>query len=148
MSVPGRDQRAVYPLAVTLAMGAVVVLSLWACLGFYRSTGARAKLIKDPYRIAVQRDRFREVADWVPAGAVVGYLSDMPISDARGSAQFYSARYVLAPRLLVEMRDAGKSEWVVGNFTLSSGYTALAHEHRLTLVKDFGRGVALFRRIR
>jgi len=131
-----------------LALSAVVLLSLWACLGFYRSTSARSKLIKDPYRIAVQLDRFREAAEWVPAGAVVGYLSDMPIADARGSAQFYGARYALAPRLLVEMRDAGKSEWIVGNFMRSSGYQALANTRRLTLVKDFGGGVALFRRVR
>lgn len=90
--------------------------------------------------------RFTGVKERVPPHTTLGYLSDgTPAQidgDATASAAMVLARYALAPRQV--LNDPGQ-EWVVGSFDRPE----TARQVRppgLTLVADYGNGVALFRR--
>jgi hypothetical protein len=77
---------------------------------------------------------------------VAGYLSDIPFHDVRGSTAFFGAQYALAPRILVPFPGRHRAGWVVGNFSQPLDYPTLAREHGLSIVKDLGRGLVVFRR--
>jgi hypothetical protein len=70
-------------------------------------------------------------------------VADIHDGSTAALAMFNSARYALAPRLLVEGTDR---DWVLGNFAKPADYAALARERGLTVVQDFGNGVVLFGR--
>lgn len=146
MSSPAANPKVVYPLGVLLTLGSVVVLALWGCLDFYSSSTLMSRAGRDPHRIGFLEERLREAAVLLPRNAVVGYLSDMSADEAQGSAVFLGSQYVLAPRLLVEVSATNQPDWVLGNFYRPADYEALAKDHQLVLVKDFGAGVAVFRR--
>jgi hypothetical protein len=146
MSLSAQDRKAIYPLPVLLVVGAVGFMSLWGCLDFYRSVKLRNSMNNDPYDVAVQLERFRGPDSLLPRTALVGYISDVPFDEARGSAAFFGAQYALAPRILVELSEEQKPEWVLGNFSKLTDYEALASLDQLAVVKDFGRGLIVFRR--
>jgi hypothetical protein len=146
MSSSAQKRKTIYPLPVLLAVGAVAFMSLWGCLDFYQSVKLYNSTNNDPYRVAAQLDRFRGPSSLVPQTAVVGYISDVPFDEVRGSAAFFGAQYALAPRLLVELSEEQKPEWILGNFSKPTDYKALAQVHQLALVKDFGSGLVVFRK--
>ncbi len=128
------------------ALAAVVALSLWASLGFYRSARVFAEANMDRHGIETQQARFRDVLPLLPESAVVGYLSDVPFGEIRGSTAFYGAQYALAPRILAPVAGKHRADWVLGNFAKPADYVSIAQRHGLVVVKDFGRGVVVFRR--
>ena len=139
-----------YPPRVKAALFAAVLLALWGAIENFQVETAMVK--SDPYKAADQADRLAGVVQMLPRTAIVGYVSeapdDSPSGTAAGSdstmalAMFNTARYALAPRLVVQDTDR---EWVLGNFAKPPDYQAIARAHRLQLVRDFGNGVALFR---
>ena len=143
MASPGGQRE--YPLRVMAACGVVALLALAASLDAYRSTYAYNRAYADPYRVNVQPRRFREVYSLVPAGTVMGYLSDLSDGSARGGA-YLAAQHALAPRLLVDEPDVSRREWVLGNYSQPQDYGKVGREHGLRLVQDLGNGAALFRR--
>jgi len=123
------------------ALIAAAVLAVWGAIeGFQIESESNAG---DPYLVNVQPARLAGVMEAVPRTAVVGYVSDLQGSSAAAQAMFNSARYALAPRLLVEGTDR---DWVLGNFAKPADYAAMAPERRLRVVQDFGNGVVLFGR--
>jgi hypothetical protein len=57
--------------------------------------------------------RYQEIVQHVPAGAVLGYLSDLGLDTQRGMARYLRAQLALAPRLL---RDDQEPELVIADF--------------------------------
>jgi hypothetical protein len=123
------------------ALIAAALLAVWGAVECFQiETGNNAA---DPYMVNLQPARLAGVVGAVPRTAVVGYLSDLQGNSAAALAMFNSARYALAPRLLVEGTDR---DWVLGNFTRPTDYASLGRERGLELSRDFGNGVVLFQR--
>jgi hypothetical protein len=122
------------------ALIAAALLAAWGAVESFEIESESSA--GDPYMVNLQPARLAGVMETIPSTAVVGYLSDQNNSTA-ALAMFNSARYTLAPRLLVEGTDR---DTVLGNFTKPADYAAIAREHGLEVVRDFGNGVVLFRR--
>lgn len=128
-------------------VGLVAVLSLAASLEYYRTTTLTNRLTGDPYAVETQVQRLREAATILPRDVVVGYVSDVPFEQVRGSAAFFGAQYALAPRILVELSAREATDWVLGNFSNPAGISAIERRHQLKLTRDLGSGVMIFRRV-
>jgi len=98
----------------------------------------------DEYRITDQQWRFQEVSEALPAHGVIGYVTDE--TGVRAQAMLLGAQYVLAPRVLVDLKRASDAHSVIGNFARRLDIAAFARERGLEPVRDFGAGVVLFRR--
>lgn len=131
-------------LGAVVAAGYVALAAMFSVLDYYRTA---SDLSPDPYGVVAAQERFRDAAVLLPPGAVVGYLSDLPLENPRGSAAFLATQYALAPRILVELHTGGEAaSWVVGNYSRPVDSNEVTSRHNLTLVRDCGRGVILFRR--
>lgn len=119
---------------------AVALLAVWGAVESFQIESEDNA--GDPYMVSLQPARLAGVIEAIPRAAVVGYVSDQNNSTA-ALAMFNSARYTLAPRLLVEGTDR---DWVLGNFTKPADYAAIARERGLRVVQDFGNGVVLLGR--
>ncbi len=129
-----------------LGAGGVTLLALLACLDFYRLMSLYNRSHQDPYRIGAQQERWRQVSQLVPAGAVLGYISDMTLEERSAAPSSLAAPYALAPRLLVDLKPGREVRWVVGDFAKPADLQKIQAEHGLRLVRDFGGGLALFER--
>jgi hypothetical protein len=135
---------AAYPARLKAALIAAALLGVWGAIENLQSFQIDTEMnVGDPYMVNLQPARLAGVMEVIPRTVVVGYLSDSQNSSAAALAMFNSARYTLAPRLLVEGTDR---DWVLGNFTKPADYAALARERGLRVVQDFGNGVVLFGR--
>jgi hypothetical protein len=145
-SMPAKLQ-ARYPAKVLAAVAAVAALSLWACVDFYGVTREYASANADRYGLGGMYERLAPVARALPDGVSVGYLSDVPVVGVRGGTAFFAARYILAPRVVMQMIAGNKPDWVLGNYSRPADYGAIASKHSLAMVQDFGQGLVLFRRL-
>jgi hypothetical protein len=128
---------------VSVAVLLAAALSLWAAVQYVDTESDRQRKLPDRFRVAHQYARFVDFRVIVPEDAILGYLNDLPADDAVGSSMFFAAQYVLAPRLL---QKTGSYDMVLGNFTRPADFAALGRKHGLRIVRDFGKGVVLFRR--
>lgn len=122
----------------------VAVLALAGALSSYQAAENYGEQYPDAYGVARAGQRFAAAVQMLPPSGVIGYLSDLPKSENAGVAAFLAAQYALAPRALTQ--DATPTEWVVGNFARPADFAALGAKSRLTVVRDFGNGVVLYRR--
>ncbi len=99
----------------------------------------------DQFQMRAQEARFRGALAALPAGGIVGYVSDVPPSGVEGQARLGAAQYALAPRILVPLKPGGNADWVVGSFAAPTEGPRVAAERGL-IVSDYGNGVVLFRR--
>ena len=123
----------------TLGLAIAAILSLYGTLDFYGKQIERNKTQRDSYQIGPQDRRFAALKRELGANAVAGYVSDL--SDA---GILLSAQHALAPVLLV---DDVPYQFVVGNFSKPIEYSEFGRARKLVLVKDFGGGVTLFRKV-
>src|SRR6266849_8695911 len=123
----------------TLGLVIAALLSLYGTLDFYGKQIERNKTQNDSYQIGAQEQRFEALKRELGANAVAGYVSDL--SDA---GILLSAQHALAPVLLV---DDVPYQFVVGNFSKPLDYSEFGRARDLVLVKDFGNGVTLFRKV-
>jgi hypothetical protein len=135
------DSTPAYPSRVKNALIAAVLLAAWGAVENFQLENANTQ--HDPYMVNIQPDRLAGVIQAVPRSAIVGYVADMNDGSTAALAMFNSARYALAPRLLVEGTDR---DWVLGNFTKPADYAAIGREHGLEFVRDFGNGAVLYRK--
>jgi len=107
----------------------------------------------DPYfprwdRISQYEKRFEGLKKILPAHGVVGYLSHRQAQDIRFDAEtadFYLTQYALAPLIVIY---SSERELVIGNFRASGVDLEILTDKNLTLltlIRDFGNGVMLFR---
>jgi len=128
-----------HPSKAILGLVIAVLLSLYGTLDFYGKQVERNKTQRDSYQIGAQDKRFEAVKRELGANAVAGYVSDL--TDA---GILLSAQHALAPVLLV---DNVPYLYVVGNFSKPLDYSEFGRPRNLVLVKDFGSGVTLFRKV-
>jgi hypothetical protein len=135
------DSTAAYHPRLKAALVAAALLALWGAIENFQLEN-RANDLHDPYMVNDQPRRLTAAMQLVPRTAIVGYISDLPDQPVAWLAIFNSARYTVAPRLLVDGTD---HEWVLGNFSKPGDYAAIGREHGVQIVQDFGDGVALYR---
>jgi len=133
-------------LAVVLLLGAVVLLSLYGVLNHYSQVEQANRHDPDPYRVEFQVARVAPVREALSPQDRLGYLSDLPFSDVRGSAMFFAAQYGVAPHSLRLNFKPGEVDFVLGYFSAMPDLGKVQAEHSLQLVREFGPGVALFRK--
>jgi hypothetical protein len=124
---------------------AVASLALLGSMNSYQVSRELAARYPDAYGVAAAERRFEGALEILPPSAVVGYISDLPMSQNAGITAFLAAQYAVAPRGLVPL-DRSRTEWVVGNFARAADFTALGAQSGLTMVRDFGNGVVVYRR--
>jgi len=122
----------------------VAALALWGVLSFSTATEAMSTTAADVYRISDQQWRFQQVSEALPAHGIIGYVSDQ--TGVQAQAMLLGAQYILAPRVLVELKNRPESPWVIGNFAKQLDIAEFGREHGIRPVRDFGAGVVLFRK--
>jgi hypothetical protein len=130
-----------------LACAAVAALALWSTVEFYGATGDAAGPNADVYKIGEQAERFQGVASQLPSTGIVGYVSDAPPNRTLGAVMHDGAQYALAPRLVTGKPLQPGPEWVLGNFSKPLDEAEFGKQRGLTLVRDFGNGVVLYRAV-
>jgi hypothetical protein len=133
------------PARVRWASLAAIAIALAAAAVNLKQESDYQGSSRDPYLVNAQADRLAGIASAVPADAVLGYVTDLAPGTDPYKSTFQTARYALAPRLLV---PEGSGLWVLGNFSRPADFAALGRSKGLELVQDFGNGAVLFRRPR
>jgi hypothetical protein len=114
-----------------------LVSSFWFLLDIIGVATQRAPA----FRVTDFENRFAPFPKADPH-ALYGYVSDNPPNDPSALAEFHLTQYVLAPAIIAPSADR---DLVVMNYhTKQLDYRFLRASH-LTLVRDFGNGVALGR---
>jgi hypothetical protein len=137
-----------YPARVLIGIAITVVLGVIAAFQSYSLLTDYSRTNPDTYKIEQQIERYAGVREMLPPETVLGFISDVPFGDEGGSADFFGAQYALAPLLLVEESDRRKQEWVVSSFVKRPDVEEIERTRGLKLVRNFGKGVRLFRRAR
>jgi len=123
----------------------VAFLALWGVVEFYRATADAVGPDADVYKVGAQAERFRDLASALPSSGVIGYVSDVPVTQNVGAALYASAQYTFAPRLVIDQPTQPPAEWVIGDFSKPLDVAAFGAHRGLTLVRDFGNGAVLYR---
>jgi len=135
-----------FPHLVAAAAGLVALLALFSAMDFWRATQDYNRTNPDPYRIGYQPRRFAKAAQETPEDAVLGYISDLDFGELHGSTAFFAAQYALTPRILVPWQSEFAKDLVLGSFARLPDVEQVAAENGLTVVRDLGEGVVLFRK--
>ncbi len=133
------------PVRAWCGIGVVFLLCLTASLDFLEVMTANYREHPDPWGVAQQEERLGALRAELGAPAVIGYYSDVPFRRDNNQAIFFSALYTVAPHLLAPDRVSPQPELVLGNFHERPDLAGLEQQHGLKLLKNYGRGVMLFR---
>jgi hypothetical protein len=134
-------------IAIILLMGVFAIFTLASYVAVVLRGGG------NPAGIDMDANRFRSLREELPARGVVGYLSDSNLDKTildktgeglEGTRVYYLTQYYLAP--VVVARDPAH-DLVIANFASPAAVAAAAATHNLTVMRDFGNGVALLRRV-
>jgi len=134
--------RVEYPFATKAGVLLAAGLALWGVVEYFGFESSYQQQNSDPYQIAAQSARFESFREVVARDAVLGYLTDVAPDSVAEDIMFQSAQYALAPRIL-ERATSYRS--VLGNFTHPEDFAAIGRQHGLSLERDFGNGVVLYR---
>jgi len=136
------------PIRVWAGIGVASLVSIWATFHFLDEYTAYSRQSPDAWAMARQQVRYAAVRADLPAPSVVGYYSDVSTDTPEGLLAFFATLYSLAPNLVVEEARGQRPELVIGNFSRIPDLGRLERERGLKLVKNYRRGVMLFRRER
>jgi hypothetical protein len=142
-SVPPRSKFSVGVIAASIAAGAI---ALFGGMTAYSVSRVLNKASKDPFHVQIALEQFAPVRARVPATAVLGYASDLPLSSDAGKAGFFAAQYALAPRILVDSASRDRFEYVLGNWARKQDYAAAGKSRGLDPIEDLGNGIFLYRK--
>ena len=134
------------PVQVLTACGAVALLAAWSAFGIYSTTEQAAGANANVYKIGDQAARFQDLMSALPATGVVGYVSDVIANPTLAAVLYSSAQYTLAPRLVTD-QHMQPGELVIGDFPKPLDLVQFGKDHGLTLVRDFGNGAVLYRKL-
>jgi hypothetical protein len=87
--------------------------------------------------------RFGEIKKMLPAQGVVGYLTFPNLSWEDAKLDYGLTGYALSP---LHVDWSPEHEWIVGNFPNFDQPAPIPNIEGFILIRDFGNGVALFRR--
>ena len=130
------------PASTKILVVAVSVLSIAAAFQTYTTRSVCPQ--PDAYGFARAKQRIGSAADAIPASAVVGYVSDLPIAEHAGGVALQSVQYALAPRMVVDLKEHPKARWVIGNFNQPGDFAKAGAERGLRVVQDLGNGIVLY----
>jgi len=120
---------------------AVLVLALWSLLPTVESCRRTHILAKYPVdSLTKYEKRFVEIRKSLPSTGTVGYIGN-EIGD-EGTWNYYRTQYSVSP---VVVDRTIQHELVIGNFPEDLNVSNLPATTGLTLVRDFGGGVMLFK---
>jgi len=139
--------RVEYPFATKAGVLVAAALALWGVLEYFGFEGTYQEQYRDLYQIEEQSARFENFREVVAADAVLGYLTDAAPGSVVSDSMFLAAQYTLAPRLLARETNAKKTNYqqVLGNFTRPADFAAIGRQYGLSIQRDFGNGVVLYR---
>ena len=129
----------------SIAVLAVAALAVCASINSYSISKHLAGQLPDRYGIAAAERRFAGALQVLPPGGVVGYITDMPLSENVGPVAFMSAQYALAPHPLVPVEKA-QADWAIGNFAHPGDFGARGAQAGFAMVEDLGDGAVVYRR--
>ena len=130
---------------VVIGVLAVAALAVFASMNSYQISAQDAEQFPDRYGVVAAEGRFAPALQLLPVNAVIGYISDLPLSETAGSTAFVAAQYAMAPRSLV-LASAQRTQWAVGNFARPADFATIGVQAGFTMVRDFGSGVVVYRR--
>ena len=131
-----------YPLVTKAGVILAAALTLWGVVEYFGFESSYQQEYRDPYLIGAQSAKFGTFREAVAPSAVLGYLTDAEPGRVASDAMFRAAQYALAPRLLEKRTNTMQ---VLGNFTRSADFAAFGRQYGLSLERDFGNGVVLYR---
>ena len=131
-----------YPLATKAGVLLAAALALWGVLGYFGSESLYQKQHRDPFKIAAESIRLGAFREAVASNAILGYLTDVPLGKEASDGMFLAAQYTLAPRIL--QKETNRPH-VLGNFTRPVDLAAAGRPYGLSVERDFGNGVVLYR---
>lgn len=108
-----------------------------------RETRSLARLERGGHYLdsRLYEQRLRPLREFLPRDAVVGYVTDDGAETSHSTEYYFLTQYVLCPVLVVEGRN---HPYVIGSYyTMDSPHRTATGG--LTLVKDFGYGIGLYR---
>lgn len=140
-----RILRAVAGILLVLAYG---LYPSYLVISHGRAFGQNLMLLTERVgrdKITLWEKRFDGLRRILPKNSIVGYVSDL--RDDQGDVEYRQVQYTLTPVLVAERLDL---PLVIGNFHSETVINAANHgefppDKRLILVKDYGKGVMLFR---
>lgn len=132
---------------VSAGAAVVAALAVFATLNSYSVSQAVSAQYPDAYGVAAAEQRFAGALELLPRSAFIGYMSDLPMDQNAGVAAFLAAQYAVAPRALAPAANS-QTEWVVGNFSRAADFAALGARSGLVMLRDFGNGVVVYRRVK
>jgi hypothetical protein len=136
--VPGTVRHSWRRWRVRAAVALLLAMAMLSGLRFLVGTAMLARDTHGPDEVTLYQRRFAVLAPMLDRQRVVGYVSDRP--DA--AREFFLAQYALAPIILA---NSARADLVIGNFFDPNAGPAVAADHRLALIRDFGEGLALYR---
>jgi hypothetical protein len=98
----------------------------------------------EPDQITIYENRFLALKAMLENHSVVGYVSDYDNNSDEDGIAFSMTQYVLAPILLARGK---KRDFIVGNFHRAKPNVKAIEIENLSMYKDFGNGVILFKRM-
>jgi len=138
-----------HPTRVKIGLLLIALFASVSQLQALRSARVAYRSLSRPDEVTLYEVRLRELKRALPARGVVGYVSDStgdaerPDSDQgrRAFKRYLLTQYALVPVVVVRSVNA---DLVVGDFESSDGFRPPG----FTAVRDFGKGVVLFNRVR
>jgi hypothetical protein len=130
----------------------IAVVLLMGIAGAYVET--RPIPVSQMDTVTYNETRFVALKRALPTHGVVGYISDLDLSNDEGTAAWYLAQYSLAPLQVYFLpnRTPGTTSPIfdvaVGNFQNSNLAAALAARNGFVVERDFGAGAMLLSRVK
>lgn len=137
-----------YPRRVRIGLVLILLFAATSSMHWLRNVVSATVKSTGVDEITTYEARYQELRHTLPPNIVVGYLSDpVPpdLSRSEGTTRFKRfvlTQYALSPVIVVRSTE---TDFVVGNFE-SPAHADSAAAYHLTLVRDFGAGVMLFRK--
>jgi hypothetical protein len=127
-----------YPVPSLLGIGIAAVLSLYGTFVISDNQTARNKDQENAYQVGTEERRLAAVKHDLPADGMVGFVSDL-----KDPGVLLATQYALVPNMIVERPPSG---FVVANLSRPMDYAEFGRARGLTLIRDYGYGVVLYRR--
>ena len=127
-----------------LAVAAIALAALAADVGLLKDAAGSADPSR-PEMVAAYEERFAGLRGALRGNDSAGYMTDLPPHDVSAQTELRLLQYAVAPVIVV---NSIHQKLVIGNFHTTAGVAEATRGQGLTLVKDLGKGVILFRRFK
>jgi hypothetical protein len=96
-----------------------------------------------PELVQSYEDRYAALRASLKPGEEVGYVTDLRADTVEAYTELRLMQYAVAPAFITNNLTP---KLIVGNFHTTGGMATATRENGLTLLKNFGQGVVLFRK--